>query len=49
MVYLISIDFLLSLAPLYFVAVATVAALIGWYIVRKLIILLGRACLSSSF
>jgi hypothetical protein len=31
------------LAALYFVAVATVAALVGQHLVRKLIALLGRA------
>ncbi|KAJ0037892.1 hypothetical protein Pint_23433 [Pistacia integerrima] len=43
MVYLILIDFLLSLATLYFVVVATVAALIEQHIVRKLIIFIGKS------
>lgn len=33
------------LAALYFVAVATIAAFVGQHVVRKLIILLGRASL----
>lgn len=40
---LFNIQCLIILAALYFVAVATVAALVGQHLVRKLIAILGRA------
>lgn len=40
---LFNIQRLIILAALYFVAVATVAALVGQHLVRKLIAILGRA------
>ena len=43
--FLRSITFCVHLAALYFVAVATVAAFIGQHVVRRLIIILGRASL----